>query len=320
MQHPFDGIAGAESSSTTDRPTRRTALERMVVAAAGLVGLQASANASTKALGEEGGNFETTRRECEEGGLGNPATSKGGEDGLATTKAEGEEGGISTRAIGEEGGMTRARQEDGLNHIADQLRPHRGSPPEPTVDLTRAQLDEAWNNLISTDGDIAAQAFQLLCVGKQSGDYLKERIKAMMVVADAARIDRLIADLDSNHFNVRQRATEELEKLSLAAEPALQKALASNPSLEMMRRVDTIITRGRGACQQAKQGIEILLVTRTIDALTLVTTLAGGPSGWLAEYAKGRIEQIRHLCWAQPNGGNLPQDQLRQLLMPVKPG
>ena len=51
---------------------------------------------------------------------------------------------------------------------------------------------------------------------------------------------RLIADLDSDVFDVREKAAKEW-KLGAAAEPALRKALEGRPSAEVRRRVEGLL-------------------------------------------------------------------------------
>ncbi len=74
---------------------------------------------------------------------------------------------------------------------------------------------------------------------EQAVALLKERLSAA-AEPDPQRIPRLIADLDSNRFAVRQRAWEELKKLGQQAEPALQAVLKGLSSLEMRRRVELL--------------------------------------------------------------------------------
>jgi hypothetical protein len=61
--------------------------------------------------------------------------------------------------------------------------------------------------------------------------------------ADAERIQQLIGQLAADDFPTRQRADQELEKLGLAALPALREALARNQGLEMKQRVERLLNR-----------------------------------------------------------------------------
>src|SRR5262245_49058979 len=54
---------------------------------------------------------------------------------------------------------------------------------------------------------------------------------------DPKRVSRLLDDLSDNRFSVRQKATDELERLHDLAEPTLRDRLAENPALETRRRI-----------------------------------------------------------------------------------
>src|SRR5262249_1172417 len=59
----------------------------------------------------------------------------------------------------------------------------------------------------------------------------------------AARLERLVRDLDDRAFKVREVASRELAALGDAAGPALRKALARPMSLEMGRRLEALVAR-----------------------------------------------------------------------------
>src|SRR5262249_6197384 len=57
------------------------------------------------------------------------------------------------------------------------------------------------------------------------------------------RLIRLIADLDSEKFAVREQAARELEQMGPTAERALRQALKGRPSPELQRRVDELLDK-----------------------------------------------------------------------------
>jgi len=61
--------------------------------------------------------------------------------------------------------------------------------------------------------------------------------------ADAKLVAKLIAELDSEQFQVRDKATEELKKLGRGAEPALREVLKGKPSVEVKQRIDDLLSR-----------------------------------------------------------------------------
>jgi outer membrane protein assembly factor BamB len=58
-----------------------------------------------------------------------------------------------------------------------------------------------------------------------------------------AEAGRWIKDLDSDHFVIRQKANDELEKLGGAASPALRERLKNKPTLDVRTRVENLLHR-----------------------------------------------------------------------------
>lgn len=67
--------------------------------------------------------------------------------------------------------------------------------------------------------------------------------KAPPPKVDEARVKQWIADLGSDQFEVRKKATEELEKLGEAIEPALKKAQENKSTLEVSKRLDQLLQK-----------------------------------------------------------------------------
>src|SRR5262249_42304644 len=99
---------------------------------------------------------------------------------------------------------------------------------------------------------------------------------------DTKRIERLIANLDDGRFQVRERATRELEALAERAAPALHKALAGKPSREARRRLEALLDRLDGASPSAEtvrqiRVVEALEFIGNPEARRLLDQLAAGP-------------------------------------------
>jgi DNA-binding beta-propeller fold protein YncE len=106
-----------------------------------------------------------------------------------------------------------------------------------------ASAETLWADLAREDAGRAYRAIHALAAAPQQAlPLLRQHLKPASV-PDARRLDRCLAELDSNDFAVRQKATEELAKLGVAAESAMRKALAQKPSLEARRRLKELLER-----------------------------------------------------------------------------
>lgn len=109
--------------------------------------------------------------------------------------------------------------------------------------LTPRQLEECWTALADEDAGKAYQVvWKLAAASEQAVPFLQKQLPSVPR-PDAETIARLIADLDSENFKVRQRATEELTKFGDAIIPDLRRALEGKPPLEKRRRVQQLLER-----------------------------------------------------------------------------
>jgi hypothetical protein len=105
------------------------------------------------------------------------------------------------------------------------------------------ELEGLWAELSGADGARAYRAIRRLGLsGPRGVVFLKARLKRDKP-PDEQRIARLIADLDDDKFATREKATAELEKLGLRAEPALRRALEGEASAEAHSRVKRLLER-----------------------------------------------------------------------------
>ena len=127
---------------------------------------------------------------------------------------------------------------------------------------------------------------------KQALPYLAEHLSSLTArgTARPQSVARLLADLDSDSFPVREKAQAELEKMGPSVEGDLRKALEGKPSLEMRRRIETLLekrTVWSGERLRTLRTLEAIEYMNTPDARRLVASLAkGAPSAWLTEEAR----------------------------------
>jgi WD40 repeat protein len=107
--------------------------------------------------------------------------------------------------------------------------------------LSADDLHQLWADLAGED---AAKAYD--AAGTLSADpertltFLRERLHP--IKEDGPRIRRLIADLDSEQFAVRDAARKELEKMGDAAHAVLRQAMSDAKSLETRRRIQSLLS------------------------------------------------------------------------------
>lgn len=148
--------------------------------------------------------------------------------------------------------------------VSGALKAHEAGP---APDAKR--LDTLWADLGGKDAAKAYRAvWELSASPKETLAFLKERVKAPPRNQAFARIPQLIAALDDDSFEVRQKASEELAKLGTAAHPALQKARTS-PSAEVRRRAEELLEK-KGS--PPSMSAEEVLAWRTIELLERIGT------------------------------------------------
>jgi hypothetical protein len=160
-----------------------------------------------------------------------------------------------------------------------------------------ANLAPLWDDLASIDplrADLAL--WRLAGAGPRTVTLLTERLRPPPALAPE-RIARLIADLDSDDFEARQRASAALADAIESAAPALRKALAAHPPLEKRRRIDDLLlgldpARSPELRRQVR-AVRLLEEVGGPDARALLTRLAaGGPQFRLTQEATAAVQRL----------------------------
>jgi hypothetical protein len=162
-------------------------------------------------------------------------------------------------------------------------------------------LESAWNDLAKRD---AAESLQsegrFLRTPADAVKFFAERIKPVKTL-DPKRVERLLADLDSNEFAVREAASKALAGLDEQATPYFEETLKSTDAAEVRVRVTRILEQRRGAALTADQirQIRAVMVLERIgdgEAKDVLKRWAGGPVGTRlateAEAALKRLEAV----------------------------
>jgi WD40 repeat protein len=132
-----------------------------------------------------------------------------------------------------------------------------------------ADWEPAWKKLIGADAAEAYDAIQTLASGRDGAvAFLRERLRPAPV--QSLPLDRLVADLGSARFAVREAASRELKKIGAPAELTLRQALVKGPPLETRQRIEGILS----ALVHLKPSAEELRQLRAVVALERIATTA----------------------------------------------
>jgi hypothetical protein len=138
--------------------------------------------------------------------------------------------------------------------------------------------EQLWRDLAGADAKKAFLAMrQLAAAPGPAVELMRKNLKPRLAI-DGPTIDKLIGDLDSSTFAVREAATADLMKIAEHIEPALTKARAT-ASLEVRARLDQILEK------TATPSPERLRQSRALGALEWIGTPAAAKL--LADLAAG---------------------------------
>jgi len=169
----------------------------------------------------------------------------------------------------------------------------------PGMLLEDKQLESLWSELAGDNGTVAFQAVRTLGASpEQAVPWLQARLKPVPA-PDPQQIDRLIKELDSEQFQTRQKAEQDIEKLAELAESALKKVLQGKPTLEMQQRVEKLLER---LVSQLTPPAELVQQCRAVESLErignsearqLLEKLAKGADGHrLTREAQGALQRL----------------------------
>ncbi len=164
-----------------------------------------------------------------------------------------------------------------------------------TKPLTPRQLEACWATLADADAAKAYDAlWTLVAAPEQAVPFLQKHLPPVPRPDDNT-VARLIADLDSNDFTTRQKATEELSKLGDAIAQNLRRALENKPSLEVRRRIQQLLDQTRDWTAERlrdHRAIQALEHIGTRQAKEVLLRLAAGaPETLRTEEAKTALRR-----------------------------
>jgi WD40 repeat protein len=166
------------------------------------------------------------------------------------------------------------------------------------VRLDATEVAALWEALAGTAPEANRAAWRLAAAPNQAIRLLKKRLAPVPEPAPG-RLARLLADLESDGYDVRQKATQELEELGELAVPAVSTALKSKPSLEARRRLERLLAKCEpgsvpaGERLRAMRAMLVLEQIGTVEARELLRTLGrGAPASRLTREARASLDRL----------------------------
>lgn len=171
-------------------------------------------------------------------------------------------------------------------------------PGKPLVEKpSDKELAAWWTALAAEDARRAYAALWRLTDAPEAAiPFLRRHLKPA-TEADLKAIRRLVADLDSDDFASREKASEQLAQRGALAEPILRLSLAQKPTLEARQRMQLLLEKIE---RQPPSG-ETLRRLRTLQVLEksgaeghrLLRELAGGAEeAWLTRESKAALMRL----------------------------
>lgn len=158
----------------------------------------------------------------------------------------------------------------------------RSLKPGPAPSASR--LEQLWTELANRDAVRAQKAVGELIHSPNAAVSLLAGKLTPVPATPRQRIRTYLADLDSDEFLRRDKATHELEQLGEVAAPAMRKLLEEKPPLEVRRRIEALLEtiEARPLSPDALRAIRTLQVLETIgtsQAQHILEGLASGAAG-----------------------------------------
>ncbi|HMF17688.1 MAG TPA: hypothetical protein VKE98_10810 [Gemmataceae bacterium] len=151
---------------------------------------------------------------------------------------------------------------------------------------TPKEIQEIWEHLSDSNGDKVHLAIDKMLTSPSEAIALLEKNLTIPkpVTIDPKQIQQWIVDLGSDRFAVRESATKKLQQAGRLAAAALTEARKGNPPLEVIRRLDHLLSKLQAVTPSAKdmrrlRAVEVLEMLATAKACELLQQQARGIPG-----------------------------------------
>ncbi len=178
--------------------------------------------------------------------------------------------------------------------------------PAPTAEgrlvvkgVTPDKFDDLWKDVSGADAARAWQAILALeSMPKEAVPFVRKHLRGGTVLDEKA-VASLIAQLDADDFQEREKATETLISAGKVAEDPLKKALTDNPSAETKRRLEVIQSKRNGKQGpepdelRVVRGVEVLERIGTLEARKALEEFAGNAESLLSAEARAALGRMK---------------------------
>ncbi len=216
--------------------------------------------------------------------------------GREAARCPGHEGSVTALAFSADGTALASAADDLTALVWDVAALLRRRPAVLTP-LGEKGLEKAWSELGEDDGRRAYAAVGALAERpRESLPFLQARLRPVPP-PEPGRLSRLLAELDSEQFETRKSAAEELAALGEVAGPALRQALEKKPSVDKRKRLQDLLHKLEGPPSAGRlrqvRGVEVLERIGSAEAVRLLETLRkGAPEAHLTHDAAAALERI----------------------------
>jgi hypothetical protein len=173
--------------------------------------------------------------------------------------------------------------------------------------LLAGEAESLWQDLASADAARAnAAVWRLVADAAGAIALLKGQLRPVRTPAPR-EIRALLADVDSDRFEVRQAAERRLRDLGECAAPALRESLKTSSSAEVRRRIEAILDDLKsprplgGVALRGLRAVAVLERIGTEGVKGVLKELAGGAAeARLTQEAKAALQRLRRMGSATP--------------------
>jgi RNA polymerase sigma factor (sigma-70 family) len=163
--------------------------------------------------------------------------------------------------------------------------------------LGRQDLDRLWSDLAGDAGPAHRAIATLTTVPEEAVPFLAKRLRPV-AAPDPEQVRRLLADLDSDQFTMRQAAARALSSFGEQIQPALRQVLQGEPSAELRRQVEALLEASSGPppapTLRVLRAVRVLEGVGTTQARRALERLAAGdPPARVTREATKALERLK---------------------------